>query len=77
MLVPSWRRHLDLLRGSVVYTEETFRSVVEDLSEERRWRSASDEAYAQAERLSWDETLRPLERLLSRDPHLPRDPTWT
>ncbi|KUM87833.1 MULTISPECIES: glycosyltransferase family protein [Streptomyces] len=77
VLVPSWRRHLDLLRGSVVYTEETFRSVVEDLSDEGRWRRASDEAYAQAERLSWDETLRPLEHLLSGDPPLPRDRTWT
>lgn len=77
VLVPSWRRHLDLLRGSVVYTEETFRSVVEDLSEERRWRAASDEAYAQAERLSWEKTLRPLDGLLNRDPRLPRDSTWT
>ncbi|GLP70971.1 hypothetical protein TUSST3_75910 [Streptomyces sp. TUS-ST3] len=77
VLVPSWRRHLDLLRGSVAYTEETFRSVVEDMSDERRWRSVSDEAYAQARRLSWDETLRPLERLLSGDPQLPRDSTWT
>lgn len=77
VLVPSWRRHLDLLRGSVVYTEETFRSAVDGMSEERRWRSASDEAYAQAERLSWDETLRPLEQLLSRDSHLPEDWKWT
>ncbi|WLW50652.1 glycosyltransferase [Streptomyces sp. YU58] len=73
VLVPSWRRHLDLLRGSVVYTEEAFRSAVEGMSDERRWQSASDEAYAQAQRLSWDETLRPLEQLLSRDPHLPED----
>ncbi|MFJ2234798.1 hypothetical protein [Streptomyces sp. NPDC087859] len=73
VLVPSWRRHLDLLRGSVVYTEETFRSAVDGMSDERRWRSASDEAYAQAERLSWDETLRPLEQLLSRDSHLPEE----
>ncbi|KOU60701.1 hypothetical protein ADK57_29585 [Streptomyces sp. MMG1533] len=73
VLVPSWRRHLDLLRGSVVYTEETFRSAVEGMNDERRWRAASDEAYAQAERLRWDETLRPLEQLLSRDPDLPED----
>jgi hypothetical protein len=71
VLVPAWRRHLDLLRGSVVYTEETFRSALKGMSDERRWRSAADEAYAQAERLSWNETLRPLEQLLSRDPRLP------
>jgi hypothetical protein len=77
VLVPSWRRHLDLLRGSVVYTEQTFRSAVDGMSDERRWRAASDEAYAQAERLSWDETLRPLEQLLSSDSHLPEDWKWT
>lgn len=65
VLVPAWRRHLDLLRGSITYTEETFRSVVEGLSNERRWRSASDEAYAQAERLRWDHTLQPLQELLT------------
>jgi hypothetical protein len=77
VLVPSWRRHLDLLRGSVPYTEETFRFVVDSMRDESRWRSASDEAYAQAERLRWDETLRPLEHLLSRDPQLPEDRKWT
>jgi hypothetical protein len=65
VLVPAWRRHLDLLRGSVVYTEETFRSVVDGMRDERRWRSASDLAYAQAQRLSWDETLGPLLSLLT------------
>jgi hypothetical protein len=77
VLVPSWRRHLDLLRGSVPYTEETFRSVVDSMGDESRWWSASDEAYAQAERLRWEETLRPLEQLLSRDPHLSKDWQWT
>lgn len=64
VLVPPARRHLDLLGGSVLYDEETFLGVVEALSDEREWRRMSDEAYAQAQRLSWDETLRPLESLL-------------
>lgn len=63
-LVPEWRRHLDVLHGSVVYTEQTFRSVIETLRDERQWQLVSDEAHAQAQRLSWDETLRPLESLL-------------
>jgi hypothetical protein len=65
VLVPSWREHLDLLRGSVPYDEPTFVSVIDALSDERAWRRVSDEAYAQARRLAWDETLRPLERLLA------------
>jgi hypothetical protein len=77
VLVPAWRRHLDLLRGSVPYTEESFRSVVERMRDEDRWRTASDEAHAQARRLSWNETLRPLERLLSGRPVARKDSTWT
>ncbi|MEV6481527.1 hypothetical protein [Streptomyces sp. NPDC051576] len=68
VLVPAWRRHLDLLRGSLPYTEETFRSVVDDMRDENRWRALSDQAYAQAERLSWDETLAPLRGLLADGP---------
>ena len=65
VLVPAARRYLDLLRGSVPYDEETFLDVVEALGGEEEWRRTSDEAYAQAQRLTWDETLRPLEALLN------------
>ncbi len=64
VLVPQWRRHLDLLRGSVPYTEETFRSVINSLSDEKHWQSLSDQAYAQARRLEWDRALAPLEGVL-------------
>jgi hypothetical protein len=64
VLVPVWRRHLDLLRGSVPYSERTFASVISTLSNEEEWRRVSDEAYAQAQRLTWDKTLRPLKTLL-------------
>jgi len=63
-LVPVWRRHLDLLRGSVAYDEDTFVSTVERLSREDEWRRLSDEAYEQAIRLRWDDMLKPLESLL-------------
>jgi hypothetical protein len=65
VLVPAWRQHLDLLRGSVPYTEQTFRSVIDEMSSQKRWQAASDEAYDQALRLDWEETLRPLEDLLA------------
>ncbi|MEV0170621.1 hypothetical protein AB0I00_05775 [Streptomyces sp. NPDC050803] len=68
VLVPAWRRHLENLRGSVVYTERTFGSVIATLTDERRWRALSDEAYAQARQLTWDIALRPLEDLLEDIP---------
>ena len=63
-LVPAWRRHLDLIEGSVPYTEDTFVSVIEGLRDPAAWQRASDEAYAQAQRLTWDRTLEPLDAFL-------------
>jgi len=68
VLVPAWRRYLDLLQGSVPYTEESFLSVVETFTSESVWQAASDDAYEQARRLDWEETLRPLEDLLADVP---------
>jgi hypothetical protein len=65
VLVPEWRRHLDLLRGSVPYNEGNFRSVVTSLSDETNWHRLSDEAYAEGERRSWDRSLAPLEHLVA------------
>jgi hypothetical protein len=67
VLVPAWRRHMDLLRGSVPYEEDTFLSAIEMLSDEGEWQRVSDEAYAQAQQLTWERTLQPLEDAL-RDP---------
>lgn len=64
VLVPAWRRHLELLPGSIPYVEHSFRSVVDELSRECEWRRASDVAYEQAHRYSWEKTLRPLETVL-------------
>jgi hypothetical protein len=64
VLVPAWRRHMDLLRGSVPYDEESFVSVIRALSNEAEWKRVADAAYAQAQRLTWDQTLRPLDTLL-------------
>ena len=59
---------MDLLRGSVAYDEETFASVIAALSSEEEWRRVSDESYAQAQRLTWDRTLDPLDTLLRELP---------
>jgi hypothetical protein len=68
VLVPEWRRHLDLLRGSLPYSEETFASTIEQHSDETSWQAASDEAYAQAEQLTWARTLQPLADFLEGAP---------
>lgn len=68
VLVPVWRRYLELLRGSVAYDEQTFADVVGSLSSAGNWHSASDDAYAQAQQLKWSTTLRPLEALVEGSP---------
>ena len=74
VLAPAWRRNLHLLRGSLPYEEENFGHVLSALDNEREWQRVSDDAYDQAQRLSWDETLRPLDALLrdkgSATPHI-------
>jgi hypothetical protein len=67
VLVPTWRREMEL-GGSVPYDEESFSAIVERLSDENEWRRVSDEAYEQARRLDWNETLRPLDELLHELP---------
>jgi hypothetical protein len=69
VLVPVWRRHIGLLRGSVGYDERTFLPVIGALSSEKEWRRLSEEAYSQAQRLAWKETLRPLESVLRTSSH--------
>jgi hypothetical protein len=68
VLVPDWRRHLDLLEGSLPYNEESFLSVVNSMADEARWQSLSDQAYDQAVRLDWDATLGPLDALIAGAP---------
>jgi hypothetical protein len=77
VLVPSFRRHLELLRGSVPYDEDNFASVVDSLNDEATWQRLSDEAYRQAQDLAWERTLQPLDDLLrgKRPPALRSDET--
>ncbi|MET7697858.1 hypothetical protein [Streptomyces sp. NPDC005485] len=74
VLVPAWRRNVDVLRGTVTYTEATFRQVVDGLGDRALWQAKSDEAYEQAHHLSWDRTLLPLDSLLQRVPRVDRPP---
>jgi hypothetical protein len=64
VLVPTWRRHLELLRGSVPYDEQSFIPAIDALRDREAWQRLSDEAYTQAQRLAWPQTLAPLDSLL-------------
>jgi hypothetical protein len=64
VLVPAWRRHMHLIRGSVPYDEDTFLEVIDRLSDEEEWQRVSDEAYDQAQSLTWERTLEPLDAAL-------------
>jgi hypothetical protein len=64
VLVPAWRRHIELLEGSIQYDEGSFLAKVEMLADEDFWQQTSDQAYEQAKRLAWDVTLLPLASLL-------------
>jgi hypothetical protein len=65
VLVPRWRRHLDLLRGSVPYDESDFADVVASLADRDNWQRLSDEAYAEAGRRAWDQALLPLDGIVA------------
>lgn len=65
VLVPEWRRHLELIKGSVPFNEETFPAVVEGLADEDEWTRMSDLAYGQAQELTWDRTLEGLDRMVA------------
>ncbi len=67
VMVPAWRRHMELIRGCVPYEEDTFLSVIESLGDQAEWQRVSDEAYEQAQELAWERTLKPLDEAL-RDP---------
>jgi len=64
VLVPAWRRRAADLGGSLPYEEESFLGVVADHSGKQAWQGASDDAFAQAQRLRWERTLEPLESVL-------------
>jgi hypothetical protein len=59
--------------GSVPYTEEDFLTTISSLSDPVSWQHVSDKAYAQAQQLTWDNTLRPLDSMLRALP--PRNAT--
>jgi hypothetical protein len=66
VLVPRWRRHLDLLRGSIGYDEESFLATIEVLSDPATWQAAADAAHRQATELTWERTLEPLDRIATQ-----------
>ncbi len=65
VLVPAWRRDGEVPPGTLHYDEGSFSAVVAGLADPKRWQEVSDAAYAAAQVLRWERTLRPLEALLA------------
>ena len=66
VFVPEWRRHLDLLNGSIQYNESTFLDLIEKYSDEDEWNKMSSIAYQQAKKLDWNITLKNLDRIIQK-----------
>lgn len=66
VFVPEWRKHLDLLKGSIPYNESTFLDLIEKYSDEDEWNKMSDVAYQQAKNLDWNITLRNLDGIIQK-----------
>jgi hypothetical protein len=60
VVAPAGGKDVERLRGTIAYEEETFRPIVDGLSDESRWRRLSNAAHEHAQALAWDGTLRPL-----------------
>jgi hypothetical protein len=65
VLVPAWRRSAGELAGSLPYEERNFLTVADQYSGKHDWQRASDEAYAQAQCLTWERTLAAMESVLA------------
>jgi hypothetical protein len=53
-----------LIGGSIPYDEDNFMEQLERYSNESEWRIKSDEAYEQARKLDWNNTLQVLEKII-------------
>ncbi len=65
VLIPNWRRHIELIGGSIPYDENDFPEQLKRYSNESEWQLKSDEAYEQARKLDWNNTLQVLEKIIA------------
>lgn len=66
VLVPDWRKHLNLIKGSILYNKKNFLKKIEKYSNKKEWQKMSDKAYGQAKKLDWNITLKPLEKIINK-----------
>jgi hypothetical protein len=64
VLSPDWMQLSHELKGCIPYNEENFVDLVNKYSAKNLWEKLSKEAYAQAQELDWNNTLKPLEKIL-------------
>ena len=64
VLVPDWRENLDLIDGSIPYNETNFLDKISEYSNRKSWLDMQKRAITQAKKLSWNETLKPLDNII-------------
>lgn len=64
VLIPEWRPNAKNLKGTVLFNESNFLSLIKYFSQEERWDMLHKEALKQAEELRWENTLKALDDML-------------
>jgi hypothetical protein len=65
VLYPEWEKFPRELGGCLSYNEDNFSEVVGRYGEKEEWDRVSDAAMDQAEKLDWNITLKPLEKIIN------------
>ena len=66
VLSPDWMLLSHQLKGCLPYNETNFVDIVDRCSERSVWEKLSQEAHKQAQELDWNNTLKPLEKMISK-----------
>jgi hypothetical protein len=64
VLSPEWHIYTNELKGCIPYNEENFLDLIEKHLDEEIWERKSSEAINQAIELDWNNTLKPLKKLI-------------
>jgi hypothetical protein len=66
VLSPDWMQLSHNLKGCLTYNKDNFVDLVDEFSNKSSWEKLSNEAHAQARELDWNNTLQPLEKIITK-----------
>lgn len=64
VLVPEWRKNLELLQGSIPYNESNFLKVIKEYSQRKNWIKMNKLSLQQAKDLNWEISIDALENII-------------